>query len=125
MIRLSYETILQLQNQLIDRYGGIHGVRDEHLLDSAINAPYQSFGSTEFYPTVVEKAVRLCFGLVKNHPFIDGNKRIGALALLVLLDLNHLTLNATSAELAEVILQLAAGTIDDVLFLHWVQNRIE
>ena len=125
MIRLSKEDILILHEQLIERYGGTHGVRDENLLDSALNAPFQGYGEYDFYPSVVQKAVRLCFGLVMNHPFHDGNKRIGAMALLVTLDLNHLILKSNSAELSEIILRLAAGSINDETLLHWVQDRLE
>ncbi len=125
MIRLTREEILILHEQLIDRYGGTHGVRDENLLDSALNAPFQGYGEYEFYPSVVQKAVRLCFGLVMNHPFHDGNKRIGAMALLITLDLNHLALKTNSAELAEMILRLAAGDITEETLLRRVQERLE
>lgn len=125
MIRLTKEEILVLHERLIERYGGIYGIRDENLLDSALNAPFQSYGDHEFFPSVVQKAVRLCFGLVMNHPFHDGNKRIGAMALLVTLDLNHLSIKTTSEELSEVILLLAAGTVNEEGLLHWVQDRLE
>ena len=125
MISLTKEHILLMHKQLIKRYGGTHGVRDEALLDSALNAPFQAFGEYEFFPTVVEKAVRLCYGLVMNHPFHDGNKRIGALALLTTLDLNHINIRTNSSDLSEVILHLAAGDMDDGSFLSWVQARID
>lgn len=83
MKRLTREEVILLQQQLIDRYGGSHGIRDEGLLDSALSMPFQGFGDHDFYPTITEKAVRLCFGLVQNHPFLDGNKRIGTMVLLV------------------------------------------
>lgn len=125
MILLSKEQILLLHERLIERYGGTYGVRDEGLLDSALNAPFQSFGGEDFFPSIPDKAVRLCIGLVMNHPFHDGNKRIGALAMLTMLDLNHILLNTSSAELADVVLKLAAGEIDDSTFLQWVTDRIE
>ncbi len=125
MIRLTKEEILVIHQQLIDRYGGLPGIRDEGLLDSALNTPFQGFGEFEFYPTLPEKAVRLCFGLVKNHPFFDGNKRIGAMALTSTLDLNHYSLHATNGELAKVILQLAANEITDADLLQWVCDRLE
>ena len=125
MIRLTREEIIILHEKLIERYGGSYGLRDEALLDSALNAPLQSFGGQELYPTIIEKAVRLCFGLVKNHPFHDGNKRIGALALLTTLDLNQLILNTNSAELSEIIFSLAAGTIDYQELLVWVKERTD
>lgn len=125
MIRLTKEEILVLHQQLIDRYGGLPGIRDEGLLDSALNTPFQGFGKIDFYPTIPEKAVRLRFGLVKNHPFFDGNKRIGAMVLTVLLDLNHYSLRATKGELSKIILQLAANEISDKDLLQWVYDRLE
>ena len=125
MIIISREQLLLMHQQLIERYGGTHGVRDEGLLDSAMNAPFQSFGGYEFFPTVVDKAVRLCIGLVQNHPFHDGNKRIGAMALLTMLDLNGIELHTNSSEFSDIILQFAAGNADDEFLLQWVKDRIE
>lgn len=125
MIRLSREQILMLHHQLIERYGGSHGIRDEGLLDSALSAPFQSFGETDFYPTTQEKAVRLAYGLVMNHPFHDGNKRIGALAMLTMLDLNHISLKTNSAELTEVFLQLASGVLKEKDLLAWVLSKMQ
>lgn len=124
MIILSREQILLMHQRLIERYGGTHGVRDEALLDSALNAPFQSFGGYEFFPTVIDKAVRLCIGLIQNHPFHDGNKRIGAMALLTMLDLNRIELRTNSDELSYIILQYAAGSVDDEFILQWVKDRI-
>lgn len=124
MIRLTREEIFIIHEQLIERYGGLHGVRDENILDLTLNAPYQTFGEIELYPGVIEKATRLCFGLVKNHPFYDGNKRIGAMALLATLNLNNFSVDTNSAELTEIILSLAAGSIDYDFFLQWVKDRI-
>ena len=88
MIRLTKAQILLLHNQLTAETGGISGLRDEGLLESAIIAPFQTFDGMDMYPTLQQEAARLCFGLVKNHPFIDGNKRIGTHAMLVFLALN-------------------------------------
>ena len=120
MILLTKEQILMLHEKLIDRYGGTHGVRDNALLDSAVFSPNQTFDGNDIYPTVKEKAVRLCYGLVQNHPFHDGNKRIGALALLVTLDLNHITLSATKEELTGIILSVASSSASDRELLSWV-----
>ena len=85
MIRITKKQVLMLHKQLIDEYGGSHDVRDESLLESALETPFQSFGGEGLYPSVQAKAARLCYGLVKNHSMMDGNKRIGAHAMLVFL----------------------------------------
>ena len=120
MIRLSKSQILLLHEQLIAETGGSSDLRDEEMLDSALNAPFQTFGGEDVYPSLQQKAARLCFGLVKNHPFIDGNKRIGAHAMLVFLALNGIELQHTQTELSDVILQLAAGTIQSSDLLNWI-----
>ena len=120
MIRLSKTQILLLHEQLIAETGGSSGLRDEGMLDSALNAPFQTFGGEDVYPSLQQKAARLCFGLVKNHPFLDGNKRIGAHVMLVFLALNGIELQHTQTELSDVILQLAASTIQSSDLLNWI-----
>ena len=73
---LTKRQILLLHRQLIEQTDGSGGIRDDGLLDSALSAPFQSFDNTDVYPSLQQKAARLCFGLVKNHPFVDGNKRM-------------------------------------------------
>lgn len=109
-----------LHSQLINATGGSDGIRDEGLLDSAILNPFQSFGGEELYPSIQAKAAQLCYGLVKNHPMIDGNKRIGAHAMLVFLALNGYELQYTQAELSKTILLVAAGELDASDILHWI-----
>ena len=120
MIRLSKSQILLIHDQLISETGGSSGLRDEGMLDSALNAPFQTFGGEDVYPSLQKKAARLCFGLVKNHPFVDGNKRIGAHAMLVFLALNGIELQHTQSELSDVIIQLAAGEIEATDLLRWI-----
>lgn len=117
MIILSKKQILMLHSQLISQTGGIDGVRDEALLESAVGAPFQSFGDQDIYPSIQQKAARLCFGLVKNHAFLDGNKRIGAHAMLIFLALNKIELKYTQTELSNIILEIASGekSFDDLL----------
>lgn len=79
-----------------------------------------TFGGEDVYPSLQQKAARLSFGLVKNHPFIDGNKRIGAHAMLVFLALNGIDLQYSQMELSDVILRLAAGEIEATDLLHWI-----
>ena len=125
MIILSKDQILLMHHALIERYGGIHGIRDEGLLSSALNAPFQSFNQPDLYPTIAEKAVRLGYGLTMNHPFHDGNKRIGALSMLTMLALNNIPLRTSSEELAAVFLRVASGELANEGLLHWVLSHME
>ena len=123
MRTLSKLQVLLLHEQLIDATGGTHGFRDEGLLESALTAPFQSFAGQSAYPSLQQKAARLCFGLVKNHPFIDGNKRIGAHVMLVFLALNGLVLSYTQDELSDLILRLANGQIGYEALLEWLLDH--
>ena len=98
MIKLTREQIILLHTQLIQETGGCNGIRDEGLLDSALHAPFQSYACTDSVPSIQQKAARLGFGLVKNHAFVDGNKRIGAHAMLVFLALNGQEVFASETE---------------------------
>ena len=120
MKTLSKRQILMLHQQLMEQTGGSGGIRDESLLDSALSAPFQSFDNTDVYPSLQQKAARLCFGLVKNHPFVDGNKRIGAHAMLVFLAVNGVELTYTQTELSDIILQVAASEKEYPDRLDWL-----
>lgn len=120
MKRLSKKQILLLHSQLIKQTGGSDGVRDDHLLESAIETPFQSFSGEELYPTIQAKGTRLGFGLIKNHCMMDGNKRIGAHAMLVFLALNKIELQYTQPELYETILAVADGSIEYEDLLEWI-----
>ncbi len=123
MIVLSKQQILLLHSQLISETGGSDGLRDVGLLESAINSPFQQFGNEDLYPTIQQKASRLCFGLVNNHPFIDGNKRIGAHVMLVFLALNGIELEYTQDDLSSTILKLASNEISYQQLTKWIINH--
>ena len=120
MKRLSKEQILLLHAQLIEEFGGIDGVRDYNLLDSALETPFQSFAGEDLYPTIQAKAARLGFGLIKNHCMLDGNKRIGAHAMLVFLAINGIEMKYTQKELYETVLAVAASNLEYDELLQWV-----
>ena len=120
MIVLSKQQIIAMHHTLVVETGGLDGLRDEGLLDSAIAAPFQTFDSTELFQSIQEKAARLACGLVQNHPFLDGNKRIAAHTMLVFLALNGISLFYTQDELASVFLKTAAGEVDYDDLLQWV-----
>lgn len=123
MIWLNNEQILQLHRDMVKATGGGEGVRDEGLLKSALLSPMQTYGGEELFPTAVEKAVRLAFGLTEFHPFVDGNKRIGAHAMLVVLELNGIHLEYTQKELSDLFLSLASSKTDYDALLSWVKGH--
>ena len=120
MIKLSKEQVLALHSQLIELTGGTDGIRDEGMLDSAINAPFQSFDNVSLFPSIIQKAARLGFGLIKNHPFLDGNKRIGAHVMLIFLELNHIHLTYSQEELYTIILGVASSENSYEDLLKWI-----
>ncbi|OUO94968.1 type II toxin-antitoxin system death-on-curing family toxin [Cloacibacillus sp. An23] len=123
MKTLSKKQILALHDHLIAETGGQSGLRDDGLLESALVAPFASFGSEELYPTLVQKAARLGYGLVKNHAFIDGNKRIAAHAMLVFLAVNGVELRYTQQELSGIFLKLAADEAQYEDLLAWIKEH--
>ena len=120
MIILSKEQVLKLHTSLIKTTGGSDGIRDEGMLDLALNNPFQSFGGKELYPSIQAKAARLCFGLVRNHAMLDGNKRLGTHVMLVFLALNGYELYYSQKELSDVILALASSDIGEKEILQWI-----
>ena len=120
MIILSKEQVIKLHASLIKAAGGSEGIRDEGMLDLALNNPFQSFGGKELYPSIQAKAARLCFGLVRNHAMLDGNKRLGAHTMLVFLALSGYELSYSQNELSDVILALASGDIGEKELLQWI-----
>lgn len=120
---LTKEQVIYLHKQLILEFGGMEGIRNEGLLESAIASPFQTFSLKEFYPTIEEKAARLGYGLVSNHCFIDGNKRIGAHAMLVFLALNDIQLDFTQEELIQIFLDLASSNSDYNALLAWIRSH--
>lgn len=125
MIWLSRDQIVYLHSELIKATGGSDGLRDDNLLRSALLSPMQTYNSIELFPSLIDKAVRLACGLIQNHPFIDGNKRIGAHAMLVTLKLNGISLSYSQQELSSVFLQLASSEIAYDELKDWVQSHID
>jgi len=123
MILLTKKQIRMLHSQLISETGGTDGIRDEALLESALSSPFQSFAGQDVYPSIQQKAARLCFGLVKNHAFIDGNKRIGTHAMLVFLALNGIELEYTQEDLSDTILALASGDLAFEQLVLWISSH--
>jgi death-on-curing protein len=121
---LTLTEVLELQRLVLEQSGGTAGVRDLGALESAVAQPQMTFGGQDLYTTLADKAAALGFSLVKNHPFVDGNKRIGHAALETFLVLNGHELNAPVDEQEQVILQLASGTLGRPEFTEWVGNHV-
>ena len=120
---LSLREILELHDKIIEFYGGARGIRDIGALESAINQPRITFNRTDLYPDILAKAAALCFFLVKNHPFIDGNKRIGHAAMETFLILNGFEIEASVDEQEKIILDLAAGKLNREDFTIWLKKH--
>ena len=120
MTKFSNQLVLKMHSLLIEMSGGLDGVRDMGLLDSVLQSAFVTFDGVELFPSTVEKAVRIGYGLVSNHAFLDGNKRIGVLFLLVYLEVNGVFISATDSEIIELGLGLAEGKIKYDELLDWV-----
>lgn len=121
-MKLSTEIIIRLHERIIETSGGLKGIKDMYLIDSAVNSIYQTFDNKELYPTIVEKAARLCYSLNKNHAFIDGNKRISMHALAVFLRINDVDYEPTNEEVIKVGLGLADGSMNYESLIKWLKK---
>ena len=117
MKSIRLEDIYHYHNSVIADSGGDDGIRDETLIESAYNATFRGFGGVDFYKTVEEKATRIGYGLARNHGFIDGNKRVGCLVLLSFLQINDISLQCSTKELADIFYLVASNekSYDDLL----------
>ena len=123
MIFFESEQVIKLHSSLIAKTGGIDGIRDENLLDSALKSPFQTFGGKELYPDIFDKASQLCYSLVENHPFADGNKRIGVHLTLLFLKINNENIEYSQAELIEFGLNIASGKMNKDDIKAWFLNH--
>lgn len=124
MKKPTLEDIITLHDKIVEQSGGSQGIRDLTLIDSAINTPFQTFGGFELYPTFEEKAARLAYNLTMNHAFFDGNKRIGAGALIFFLKINQRELLATDQEIIDLFLSVASKQKGYNELLEWVKEHI-
>ena len=121
---LTLEQVVILHKQIIEQSGGSIGIRDKGILESALAQPYMSYGGQELYPTLIEKVAALGFSLIKNHSFVDGNKRIGHAAIEVTLLMNDYEIQADVNTQEAIILAVAASEISRESFLEWLQNHV-
>ena len=125
MIRFSKDKVLLLHRLLAEATGGSIGVRDEGLLDSALESAFAGFGDQEFYPSKEEKGARLGYTPISNHAFVDGNKRIGVYVMLSFLEINGIRIQCTDDELVSVGLSVADGSMKYEELLAWIIDHKE
>jgi death-on-curing protein len=121
---LTLSEVLELYERVMEQSGGSVGIHDLNALESAIAQPRMTFGREELYPTIVEKAAALGFSMIKNHPFVDGNKRTGHAAMETFLVLNGFEIKATVDEQEKIILQVASGELGRDDFTDWLRAHI-
>jgi len=121
---ISTSEVLYLYQGIIERTGGLYGIRDKGALESAVAQPKMTFGDQELYPSIWEKAAALAYSLVLNHPFFDGNKRIGLMAMEFFLGRNGFEISASVDDKVETFLKLAAGELPRSELIEWIQKNM-
>ena len=121
---LEVAEVMLIYRRLMAQSGGMIGVRDQGALESALAQPRMSFSGEDLYPTLAEKAAALGYSLIQNHPFLDGNKRIGHAAMEVFLMLNGSEITASVDESEQVLLAIAAGELSRASFAAWLESHL-
>ncbi len=121
---LTLNEIIDIHRQLIQLFGGSIGIRDVEMLESAIAQPRMTFDQSDLYETIAEKAAVLGFSLILNHPFVDGNKRVGHAAMEIFLVLNGYEIDASVDEQEQIILAVASGKLNREEFTEWLRQHI-
>jgi death on curing protein len=121
---LSLQEVISLHSLLIAQTGGSSGLRDRGALESAVAQPEASFGGEDLYPDLATKAAAFGHSLIQNHPFVDGNKRVGHAAMEVLLFLNGYEIDASVDEQETIIIDVASGKVSRVEFSEWISKHM-
>jgi len=121
---LTLSEVLELHRRIIGQSGGALGILNLGALESALAQPRMTFGGSELYPSIVDKAAALGYSLIQNHPFLDGNKRTGHAAMEVFLLLNDCEIQAPVDDQERVILQVASGEMDRETFSLWLRDHV-
>ena len=124
MIWITADDVIAIHSRVIEKSGGLDGLRDRDILESANSAPLQSFGGKELFPTDLQKIARVGFGLAANHAFLDGNKRIGAMVVQLLLKWNGYALHLQQGELADMFIAIADGSAKEEDLLRWIERHL-
>ena len=122
-IQFTVQDIYELHLQLKETFILSSGIRDENLLASAVNTPFQTFMGNDLYPSLYDKAAQLCYGIANNHPFIDGNKRTALHSMYVYLIINGFDITASQQEIENLIINVAAGNMTNVELAQWLRDN--
>ncbi|WP_314982727.1 type II toxin-antitoxin system death-on-curing family toxin [uncultured Veillonella sp.] len=122
-IQLTLQDICELHTQLEGSFILSPGIRDKNLLASAVKTPFQTFMGNDLYPSIYDKAAQLCYGIANNHPFTDGNKRTALHSMYVYLIINGYDITATQQDVENLIINVAAGRMDNTELSKWLQEN--
>jgi death on curing protein len=120
---INKSTVLRIHELSIIQYGGSDGIREEGLMESAIARPYQTFGGEDLYPSVIEKAAAIGESIIINHPFVDGNKRTGFLAMLAILEEKGLELTLSKEDVYNFVIKISTGQLKFEQIVEWLKNN--
>ncbi|CAB1242702.1 Toxin Doc [Clostridiaceae bacterium BL-3] len=120
---ISLEYIIKLHDKMIDSTGGSKGIRDMELLKSSVENSRATFGGKDLYPTAESKCANICFNIIKNHAFVDYNKRTGIYVMLMLLEYNNIKLEFTQKELVDLGVDIASGKLNQEDIITWIVNH--
>ena len=123
IIQFILKDVIAFHERLEEIFVVNHGIHDKGLLESAVHAPFQTFSGHDLYPTLFDKAAQLCFGLAKDHPFKDGNKRTALHSMLVFLDVNGISIDYDETEMEELIISVAVGDTTSPQLSVWLQEH--
>ena len=124
LMHLSKDQVLAIHSAAIERFGGLDGVRDYGMLESALAQPFQGFGGEELYPTIAQKAARLAYGIASNHPFADGNKRTATAVMATFLRLNGCRFKPRHDELLATMVGVAEGSVSFDELVSWLEAQL-
>ena len=120
---LTVKQVIGLHSRLIQATGGLDGVRDVGLIESSLSSAFTPYFGVDYYPSIEEKSSRLCYSLINNHAFLDGNKRIGIYVMLVFLELNGIVLKQTDEEIVKLGIGVASSELDYDSILEYIRNH--
>lgn len=120
---ISLDYVIKLHTKMTKATGGSEGIRDINLLKSALENSKSTFNGKDLYETVEEKCAAICYSIINNHPFIDGNKRMGIYIMLILLEYNNIKLSFQQKELIELGLNVSKGIYTKEDILYWIKNH--